>query len=186
MKKIIVALVLILILQNTKAQTVNIGSDTLQWLQTNIGQRTAYFSGKSFKTILDSLYQLKAQIVEFNPPILNIEQACAGTEVNGLGSINPAVSLTNHYVDNLTMYFAPITDGGTVWQIHRNLLDSNYEHNQNNTINTHVKYFKVVFQQPVAYPRQIADSDNGTWLWTPFAEYFWGPHLIQSVSVGEY
>jgi hypothetical protein len=184
MKKIIISLLFILSLTNSQAQqqTVDIGSDTLQWLQTNLVDRNAYFNGKSFKTILDSLYQLKAQIVEFTPPS-NIPQACGG---NRSDTTRAYVDPINLFANKLTMYFTAISDGGVVDQIQGSLSRNNLRNNQNNTINTHVKYFTVVFQQPVAYPRQIADSDNGTWLWTPFAEYFWGPHIIQSVSVGEY
>jgi hypothetical protein len=183
MKKIIILSILVISFNNSHAQqTVDIGGDTLNWLQTNLADRNAYFSGKSFKTLLDSLYQLKAQIVEFNP-LSNIRSACAGNTTNTARAYEDPLNL---YEDSLTMYFAPISDGGAVWQIHEDLDWNNLKNNLHNTVNTHVKYFTVVFQQPVTYPRQIADSKNGTKLWTPFAEYFWGPHIIQSVSVGEY
>jgi hypothetical protein len=183
MKKIIIIFILIISLKNSQAQqTVDIGTDTLQWLQTNLADRNAYFSGKSFKILLDSLYQLKTQIVEFTPP-LNLRSACAG---NTTDTARAYVDPVNLFVNKLSMYFAPITDGGVVWKIHHDNGVNNLRNNLHYVVNTHVKYFTVVFQQPVAYPRQIADSDNGTWLWTPFAEYFWGPHIIQSVSVGEY
>ena len=183
MKKILIALILFLGLNSVQAQTANIGGDTLQWLRTHVEQQSNFFSGKPFKTVLDSLYQLKAAIVEYNPP-MNIRAACGGTGVDGF---NPAPADPNYlYVDSLTMYFEAITDGGVIDQIHQNLVDSNYKYNQHNTVNTHVKYFTVVFQQRVPYLRTIASSDQGTWLWTPFAEYLWGPNVIQRVRVGEY
>ena len=186
MKKIIIIVcLLITALKSTKAQTANIGSDTLQWLKTNIEQRSSsYFSGKSFKTILDSLYQLKAQIVEFDPP-LNVSLACGGTKANAITGVD-TVNHTYLFVDSLTMYFEAISDGGIVDQIQTELSINNLNNNQNNIVNTHVKYFTVVFQRTVRYPRYIANSENGTWLWTAFAEYYWGPNIIQRVSVGEY
>ena len=69
MKKLAILLLLVFALKQAQSQTVNIGSDTLLWLKNNLENRSAsHFSGQTFKTVLDSLYQLKAQIIEFTPP----------------------------------------------------------------------------------------------------------------------
>ena len=69
MKKIITIFIITLSLKSAQAQIANIGSDTLLWLKNNLENRSAsHFSGQTFKTVLDSLYQLKAQIIEFTPP----------------------------------------------------------------------------------------------------------------------
>jgi hypothetical protein len=171
--------------QNVKNDSINtaIGNvDTLQWLQTHIQNQSAHFSGKPLSVLWDSLYGLRWKIAEYNPP-LDIKAAAPNI---------PFILNEYHkdilYVHNLTFYLAPISDGGAVDQIQTQLRRNNLNNNTNLIINTHVKYFKVHFQNTVRYLRSIASSENGKrkWSWAGFQEYFWGGNIVQSVTVGEY
>jgi hypothetical protein len=153
--------------------------DTLEWLQTHIQGQSAYFSGKPLSVIFDSLYMLKMLIAEYNPP-QNI--SATSMEVGPQRWFNRDTL----FVDNLTFYLAPITDGGLVYQIHENVDLNNLRNHTNIPVNTHVKYFRVVFTQSIPYLRSIARSANGLGNWSPFVEYFWGGRIVQSVTVGEY
>jgi hypothetical protein len=156
--------------------------DTLQWLQTHIQDQSAHFSGKPLSVLWDSLYGLRWKIAEYDPP-LDIKAAAPNI---------PFIPNEYHkdtlYVNNLTFYLAPISDGGVVDQIQTQLRRNNLSNNTNIAINTHVKYFKVNFQNTVRYLRSITSSKNGThiWSWGGFQEYFWGGNIVQSVTVGEY
>jgi hypothetical protein len=154
-------------------------TDTLQWMQTHIQGQSAHFSGKPLSVIFDSLYMLKMLIAEYNPP-LNIR---ATSMTVGPQRWHNKDTL---FVDSLTFYLAPISDGGAVYQIHETAAWNNLKNHTNILTNTHVKYFKVVFQQSIPYLRSIADSKNGRREWTPFVEYFWGGRIVQRVTVGEY
>jgi hypothetical protein len=151
--------------------------DTLNWLQIHIQAQSTHFTGKQLSVLWDSLYGLRWKIAEFDPPI-NIA-VYAGSKGNDKDSL---------FANDLTFYFAPITNGGIVDQLHDEIDNNNLRNHTNNVINTHVKYFKVTFQTPVAYLRSIARSKNGKreWEWGGFQEYFWGGRIVQSVTVGEY
>jgi hypothetical protein len=156
--------------------------DTLQWLQTHIQNQSAHFSGKPLSVLWDSLYGLRWKIAEYNP-LLDIKAAAPNI---------PFIPNEYHkdtlYVHNLTFYLAPISDGGVVDQIQTQLRRNNDNNHNNFTVNTHVKYFKINFQNTVKYLRSIASSKNGSsdWSWGGFQEYFWGGNIVQSVTVGEY
>jgi hypothetical protein len=153
--------------------------DTLQWLQINIQGQSAYFTGKPLSVVLDSLYMLKWSLAEYNPP-QNIQSV--SMEVGTQSFYNRDLL----FVDSLTFYLGAISDGGAVSESHMNLALNNLRNNLHNTVNTHIKYFTVKFQQSVPYLRSIASSPNGLRGWNPFAEYFWGSKIVESVSVGEY
>jgi hypothetical protein len=155
-------------------------TDTLVWLQTHIQAKSDSFAGKPLSRLLDSLYMLKMVIKEFTPP------AAIKSTSTQVGTNLRDYNRDTLFVDSLTFYFAPISDGGYVFQAHMNNDLNNLTLHTNNTINTHVKYFRVVFLDPVPYLKSIARSKNGRGDWSPFAEYFWGPKIIQSVKVGEY
>jgi hypothetical protein len=158
-----------------------VGSDTLYWLQTNIAVRSdSHFKGKRLKTLFDSLYQLKNCIKEYNPP-LSLKHVSG--EISSDPRENDPVYL---YVKTLTFYFDEIGGGSLVNQIHRNNNFNNWKNNTNNIVNTHVKFLKVTFKEDIKYPRFVAESPNGNSIFTPFAEYFWSPYVVESVSVGEY
>ncbi len=156
--------------------------DTLQWLQTRIQAKSDSFSGKPLSVLWDSLYGLRWKIAEYDPPF-DIKAAAVGAGLN-----NPEFNKDTLYVHDLTFYLAPISDGGVVDQIHTDLDINNLNNHTNFTVNTHVKYIKVNFQNTVKYLRSIASSDNGRrkWKWAGFQEYFWGGNIVQSVTVGEY
>ena len=153
--------------------------DTLQWLQIHIQGQSAYFNGKPLSVIFDSLYMLKWKLAEYNPP-MNLQQF--SVEIRTGRELNKDTL----FVDSLTFYLAPVSNGGVIDQMHTEVRRNNLRNHLNNSINTHVKYFKVVFQQTVPYLRSIASSVNGFREWTPFAEFFWGSKIVGSVTVGEY
>jgi hypothetical protein len=154
-------------------------TDTLQWMQTHIQVQSVYFSGKPLSVIFDSLYMLKMLIAEYDPP-----QDIKATSME----VGPQRwhNKDTLFVDSLTFYLAPISDGGVVDQIHEDVSLNNLRNHTHNVVNTHVKYFRVVFQQSIPYLRSIARSANGLGNWSPFVEYFWGGRIVQSVTVGEY
>jgi hypothetical protein len=153
--------------------------DTLQWMQTHIQGQSAYFSGKPLSVIFDSLYMLKMLIAEYDPP-----QDIKATSME----VGPQRwhNKDTLFVDSLTFYLAPISYGSMVYQIHENVDINNLKNHTNIAVNTHVKYFRVVFTQSIPYLRSIARSANGLGNWSPFVEYFWGNRIVQSVTVGEY
>jgi len=71
MKKIILIAVIILSLHTVKAQNQPVVTDTLQWLKTNIEQRSSYFNGKPLSVLLDSLHGLQLNIGDYTRPYLH-------------------------------------------------------------------------------------------------------------------
>jgi hypothetical protein len=180
MRKLLIVLIGILSVQSLNAQ-VNIGTDTLMWLQANIAQRSeSHFKGQRLKTIFDSLYQLKNCIKEFNPPP-SLRFYSAPSSANSKENDKEYL-----YVKSLTFYFEEIGPFTNVFDIQSENERNNRWNNTNIIVNTHVKYFKVVFRDEVKYPRVIAESRKGLREFTPFAEYFWSLYVVESVSVGEY
>lgn len=178
MKKIlIVFFTLLLISKSTIAQPVV--TDTLQWLQTHIEGQNSYFSGKQFHVIMDSLYGLKAKLAEYNNPV-NITpswEAPRGTKFTNKDSL---------FIDQITIYFKPINDGGLVYQQHENNFWNNVNNHTNNTINTHVPYIRISFAQSVPFLRAWCRTPLGDQKWTALTEGFFRTCIVQTVSVGEY
>lgn len=177
--KIIIIIISVLFISNyCQAQQPDI-TDTLQWLKTNIEQRNSFFSGKPFKTILDSLYGLKAKLVEYNVP-QDIHQF--SDEIR----TGKAANKDTLFVDELRIYLDSISDGGVVDQLHEELWTNNFKNNLHNTINTHVKFIRIVFSSSVPFLRSWCDSPLGSRNWTLLSEGYFGSFIVQSVSVGEY
>jgi hypothetical protein len=173
-------LLIVLLVSGTSKQTFSQPSmDTLQWMQTHIQGQSAYFSGKPLSVIFDSLYMLKMLIAEYDPP-----QDIKATSME----VGPQRwhNKDTLFVDSLTFCLAPVGYPSTTYHAHQNQRMNNLRNHTNIVVNTHVKYFRVVFQQSIPYLRSIARSANGLGNWSPFVEYFWGGRIVQSVTVGEY
>jgi hypothetical protein len=178
MKKIIIVIIYVCCTQHLQAQLAA-DADTLQWLQTHIEARSAtHFKGKPLKVLFDSLYQLKSCIKEYNPPMDRRKLS----EEKYNAKEHDSVYL---FVDSLRFYFDKITEG-RVSKIHDDNFWNNFHNKTSNKVNTHVEYIKVVFQYTVKFPRAVARSKQGDSFWSPFAEYFWSPYVVERVTVGEY
>jgi len=169
MKKIITIIILLSIIY---AKEVNAQPpiDTLLWLKTNIEAKSSFFKGKHFNVLLDSLKGYKKAIKEYSGPT-----------VPGLG-LNKVDTL---WVDQFDLYFEPLLSTLKL-SLHTNCFFSNH---LNDTVNTHIKFIKVKFQNKVLFLLKWWSYDRlglGSHKWSRRLEVLYSKGIIESVSVGEY
>lgn len=177
MKKIF--FIILVALSTSSVQSQVTVTDTLQWLQQNIGQQSSYFQGKPFGVLLDSLHGLNTKIVEYNAP-QNIRPFSDEVRT-GL-----AANKDTLFVTQVELYFAPISDGGPVSQLHEINRWDLFHKRTTAVINTHVPFIRVVFSQPVPFLKVWCDSELGSSDWSYRIGGYYAPFLVQEVSVGEY
>jgi len=167
-KKIILIAAILLGLHTAKAQNQPVVTDTLQWLKTNIEQRSGYFSGKPLGILLDSLYGLNAKLEDYISPI------------------SPTLSLPDTiYTDHLQIYFGNYFNGPK-----GHLHDSAFRvHPGMDTLNTHIPYLYIKFAQQIPFLANWYSYDPkglGSIHWNPLLAAYYGPFVVSSVTVGEY
>ena len=161
MKKIIIITLLVIISSSLKVQSQPVVTDTLQWLKTNIEQRSSYFHGKPMVVLLDSLYGLKASLKDYT------------------GAPPSAISRPDTvYMNHIIIYFDHIYSGA----ICSSHLDNPY-------LNTHVPYLYIKFKQLIPFiARWHFDNreGSGSITWNPSLAAYYGVFIVDSVTVGEY
>ncbi|HMT75476.1 MAG TPA: hypothetical protein PKA77_15495 [Chitinophagaceae bacterium] len=177
MKKILI--IILVALSSNTVQSQVIVTDTLQWLQQNIGQQSSNFQGKPFGVLLDSLHGLNTKIVEYNAPQ---DIRLFSDEVRP----KQAANKDTLFVTVIKLYFAPISDGGEVYQIHDTNFWDLFHKRTTTVVNTHVPYIRVVFSNPVPFLRVWCDSELGSSDWSYKIAGYYSTFLVQEVSVGEY
>ena len=169
MKKIITILVLLSFIY-TKQANAQPPVDTLPWLKNNIEAKSSFFKGKHFNVLLDSLKGYKKAINEYS-----------GARNIGLG-MNKVDTI---WVDQIKIYFEPYIFSFKS-KLHTKLLFNNHF---NDTLNTHIKYVKVIFKKPVPFLTKWWSYDNtglGTIKWNRRLEIFYSKGIIDSVTAGEF
>lgn len=164
--KILIAVIFLLYTQtNLRSQII---TDTLQWLKTNIEQKSYLFTGKPLKVVFDSLGNLKNALVDYDPPLMENGQFPDTT-----------------YNTVLKIYFTPgsLKVNGAHWN---SFVASSLN---KDTLNTHVPYLKIFFANPVPFVTAWFSNDKerlGSIRWNRYLRNYWGQGIVQSVVVGEY
>ena len=163
---IILVLITFCTIYQGKSQPI---ADTLQWLKTNIEQRSHLFSGKPLGVLLDSLKDLKNEIREYSGP-----------RWYAVGNLNDTV-----WVKGIDLSFEKIIGSEKDFR-HQEVFFSN---NMNDTLNTHIKILKIEFAWPVPFLRKWWSYDRkglGSYAWNAKLEAFWKEAYVLSVKVEEY
>ena len=141
-------------------------TDTLQWLKTNIEQKSSNYTGKPIGILLDTLAHrcIYKGICQYIAPITS-DGAAAETKAGD-----------TVYTSKFKIYFGNVLyRHGTVSQLHR----------ENPSINTHLKWIYIKFTNQIPFPSRIL-SDR--YLGNQFGpvEGICRPYIVKSVTVGEF
>ena len=147
---------------NAQGQAI---TDTLQWLKTNIEQKSSYYTGKPLSVLLDTLNKRNIY-----PGLWQYVHAFKSD-----GAQAESIAGDTVYVASFTIYFGYQLFGrGTVDQVHR----------ANPSINTHLKWMYLKFTQKIPLPSNIIfDSHFGDQF--NAVQSICRPFIVKSVSVGE-
>jgi len=169
MKKVIIIIVILSTININKLQSQTT-ADTLQWLKTNIEADSNYFKGKYFSILLDSLKGYKSAISEYSGP-----------SVPGLG----LVKVDTIWVNQFDLYFQPFLFSYKS-SLHTNCF---YSNNFNDTVNTHINFIRVKFQNKIPFLLKWWSYDKlslGSHKWNKSLALLYGNAIVESVSVGEF
>jgi len=167
-KKIILIVAILLSLNTAKAQNQPVITDTLQWLKTNIEQKSSYYSGKPLRVLLDSLYGLNIKLQDYIPP--NSQTLSFPDTI---------------YTDHLQIYLGEYYNG-----IKGHLHDSAFwVHPGMDTLNTHIPYLYIKFSQQIPFLMKWFSYDPqglGSSIWNTMLAEYYAPFVVGRVRIGEY
>ena len=168
MKKIIIVILLTLVLNNSKSQSL---SDTLQWLKANIENKSAaLFSGKKVSVLMDSLKPYKNCFKEYNRPV---------SYMNG--------SKIQRTVNDIKIYFDSVMEGTNgKGAFHDSVFFANHG---KDTFNTHIPWILIKLRTPVLYKfawYYSAPNGLGSLYWNNSLANLFRNAIVESVIVGEY